>query len=279
MTERLTGKDLLAKLEELGDIDQNEQIKACGYYLIRENGQERLLLSAFFEAKLEALSPSMLSEEQNSIEDEDEKGIVPETLEDKTNKSAEVNAPETSRTLYIKGNGYEWSNEYIDEELYNKLYDQYSEWGLEEEFLEEQDYDCDSLDVEDSGPSFPPDLILRNEDTGEEEWLNSDKSLEDLGVKINGDYPIKENNTNDNKEETKSKDYRIHKAEDYDGTWGKFDIEKGEIFDLSKLQIYVERKNCGDLTIDMCSITYDDKDLNEDICELGGNSIEWHLSK
>ena len=106
MTERLTGKDLLAKLEELGDIDQNEQIKACGYYLIRENGQERLLLSAFFEAKLEALSPSMLSEEQNSIEDEDEKGIVPETLEDKTNKSAEVNAPETSRTLYIKAVSY-----------------------------------------------------------------------------------------------------------------------------------------------------------------------------
>ena len=45
-------KKLLAKLEELGDVDQNEQIKACGYYLIKGNGQEKLLLSAFYASQI-----------------------------------------------------------------------------------------------------------------------------------------------------------------------------------------------------------------------------------
>ena len=190
-----------------------------------------------------------------------------------------VDDPKSKRILLIKGGGFDWSNEYIDEDLYNQLNEEYSENYLDEDFIDEAGFDCESIDCEDSGPSYPPELILRNEDTLEEIHLNSDKSLENLGVKFSGDYPIKEDSSDRNEENSTSQDYRIHRVENFDGVWGAFYLEKGEKLDLSKLNIAVERKNCGDLQIDMCFLSYADQDLDQDVCELGGNYIEWHLSK
>jgi len=190
-----------------------------------------------------------------------------------------VDDPKSKRILLIKGGGFDWSNEYIDEDLYNQLNVEYSENYLDEDFINEAGFDCESIDCEDSGPSYPPELVLRNEDSLEEIHLNSDKSLEELGVKISGNYPIKEDSSDRNEESSTSQDYRIHRVENFDGVWGAFYLEKGEIFDLSKLSIAVERKNCGDLQIDMCFLSYADQDLDQDVCELDGNYIEWHLSK
>ena len=192
---------------------------------------------------------------------------------------SKVDDPKSKRILYIKGGGFDWSNEYIDEDLYNQLYEEYSETYLDETFLEEAGFDCESIDCEDSGPSFPPELVLMNEDSLEEINLTFNKSLEKLGVKISGDYPIKEDSSDRNEDSSTSKDYRIHRVERFGGVWGAFYIEKGEILDLSKLSIYVERKNCGHLQIDMCFLSYADKELDQDASDLGGKYIEWHLSK
>ena len=190
-----------------------------------------------------------------------------------------VDDPKSKRILYIKGGGFDWSNEYIDEDLYNQLYEEYSETYLDEDFIEEAGFDCESIDCEDSGPSFPPELVLVNEDSLEEINLTFNKSLEELGVKISGDYPIKEDSSDRNEDSSTSKDYRIHRVERFGGVWGAFYIEKGEIFDLSKLSISVERKNCGNLQVDMCFVSYADQELDQDVCDLGGKYIEWHLSK
>ncbi len=205
-----------------------------------------------------------------------------EIIQSSANKDltiSKVDDPKSKRILYIKGGGFDWSNEYIDEDLYNQLYEEYSETYLDEDFIEEAGFDCESIDCEDSGPSFPPELVLVNEDSLEEINLTFNKSLEELGVKISGDYPIKEDSSDRNEDSSTSKDYRIHRVERFGGVWGAFYIEKGEIFDLSKLSISVERKNCGNLQIDMCFLSYADQELDQDVCDLGGKYIEWHLSK
>ena len=74
-----------------------------------------------------------------------------------------------------------------------------------------------------------------NEDSLEEINLTFNKSLEELGVKISGDYPIKEDSSDRNEENSTSQDYRIHRVENFDGVWGAFYLEKGEKLDLSKL--------------------------------------------
>ena len=205
-----------------------------------------------------------------------------EIIQSTSNKDltiSKVDDLKSKRILYIKGGGFDWSNEYIDEDLYNQLNEEYSENYLDEDFIEEAGFDCESIDCEDSGPSFPPELVLVNEDTLEEINLTFNKSIEELGVKISGDYPIKEDSSDRNEDSSTSKDYRIHRVERFGGVWGAFYIEKGEIFDLSKINISVERKNCGDLQIDMCFLSYADQELDQDVCDLRGKYIEWHLSK
>ncbi|WP_017327261.1 AbrB family transcriptional regulator [Synechococcus sp. PCC 7336] len=50
----LTGKDLLAKVQELGNADKKEKAKACGYVTQTKNGQERVNLMQFYNAILAA---------------------------------------------------------------------------------------------------------------------------------------------------------------------------------------------------------------------------------
>ena len=50
----LTGKDLLAKVKDLGDVSKSDLVKACGYVSTKKGGGERLNYTAFYEALLEA---------------------------------------------------------------------------------------------------------------------------------------------------------------------------------------------------------------------------------
>jgi hypothetical protein len=53
---RLTGKNLLAKARELGDLSKSEIVRGCGYVSIKENGEERLNFVEFHDALAQALS-------------------------------------------------------------------------------------------------------------------------------------------------------------------------------------------------------------------------------
>lgn len=50
----LTGDELLAKVQQLGDISKTELVRGCGYYSIDKNGKEKLNFTAFYEALLRA---------------------------------------------------------------------------------------------------------------------------------------------------------------------------------------------------------------------------------
>jgi hypothetical protein len=50
----LTGADLLAKVKELGDASKSDLVRGCGTISTKKAGTERLNLTAFYEALLEA---------------------------------------------------------------------------------------------------------------------------------------------------------------------------------------------------------------------------------
>jgi hypothetical protein len=50
----LTGKPLLQKVKELSHLPRRETAKLCGYYNLGKNGQERVNLTAFYDAVLAA---------------------------------------------------------------------------------------------------------------------------------------------------------------------------------------------------------------------------------
>ncbi len=51
---RLTGKELLEKVESLGDVSKSDLVRECGYVGTKKDGGERLYFTAFYEALLEA---------------------------------------------------------------------------------------------------------------------------------------------------------------------------------------------------------------------------------
>ena len=53
-TKPLTGKDLLAKVEQLSSLTRDEKAKACGYVSLEKDGSERIKAIAFLNALLEA---------------------------------------------------------------------------------------------------------------------------------------------------------------------------------------------------------------------------------
>jgi AbrB family looped-hinge helix DNA binding protein len=54
VTTPLTGKPLLQKVKELSHLSRRETAKVCGYYNLGKNGQERVNLTAFYDAVLAA---------------------------------------------------------------------------------------------------------------------------------------------------------------------------------------------------------------------------------
>ncbi len=183
-----------------------------------------------------------------------------------------------ARTLYIKGTGYDIGGDEVSEEIFDELREaDESDYGS---ILYGDDFD---VDIDDSGPEFPPILVLHNNETGEEECLNGEKTLEELGVKIEGDYPIVNNKEVDSTGSNVDSDYNqfVTKIEKLKGIWGKFDIKEGEKFDLSKIIIDVEKhtlgKNDYQKTIHTCRVFYDDMDMNEDVVETRGISIDYFL--
>ncbi|MFN3925860.1 MAG: AbrB family transcriptional regulator [Pseudanabaenaceae cyanobacterium] len=54
MTTPLTGKALLQKIKELGDIPKREQARLCGYLSQGKGNEDRVNLTAFYEALIEA---------------------------------------------------------------------------------------------------------------------------------------------------------------------------------------------------------------------------------
>ena len=63
----LTGKDLLAKVKDLGDVSKSDLVKACGYVSTKKGGGERLNFTAFYEALLEAKGINLASEGSGGI--------------------------------------------------------------------------------------------------------------------------------------------------------------------------------------------------------------------
>jgi hypothetical protein len=50
----LTGKSLLHKVKQLGNVSRRETAKACGYYRFADDGQIRINLNEFYDALLDA---------------------------------------------------------------------------------------------------------------------------------------------------------------------------------------------------------------------------------
>ena len=63
----LTGKDLLAKVKDLGDVSKSDLVKACGYVSTKKGGGERLNFTAFYEALLEAKGVNLASESSGGV--------------------------------------------------------------------------------------------------------------------------------------------------------------------------------------------------------------------
>ena len=63
----LTGKDLLAKVKDLGDVSKSDLVKACGHVSTKKGGGERLNFTAFYEALLEAKGVNLASESAGGI--------------------------------------------------------------------------------------------------------------------------------------------------------------------------------------------------------------------
>ena len=63
LTEPLRGKALLSKLKEVSHLSKSEKAKACGYVVQTKGGTEKVNLSAFVEAVLEAQGVSVDSEQ------------------------------------------------------------------------------------------------------------------------------------------------------------------------------------------------------------------------
>ncbi|MBO8223198.1 hypothetical protein CUB78_06215 [Prochlorococcus marinus str. XMU1401] len=73
----------------------------------------------------------------------------------------------------------------------------------------------------------------------------------------------------------------VTKVEKLKGIWGKFEFNKGEDFDISKLLISVEKFTLGKKEakseINICRVYYDDIDMDEDAVETRGISIDYFL--
>lgn len=52
--DKLSGKQLLAKLKEMEDASKDDIVRACGYVSLDKKGKEKLDYSSFFEALMEA---------------------------------------------------------------------------------------------------------------------------------------------------------------------------------------------------------------------------------
>lgn len=184
----------------------------------------------------------------------------------------EINDPNSSRTLFIKGTGYDIGCDEIEDDKFDELL------SSDESDFGSLLYDFD-VDIDDSGPEFPPILILKNNATGKELCINDLNSLENLGVSIEGDYPVSANSSEDENES--SYDQMVTKVEKLKGIWGKFEFNKGEEFDIAKLLISVEKFTLGKKEakseINICRVYYDDIDMDEDAVETRGISIDYFL--
>lgn len=68
--ERLTGKALLSKLEQLKNLSREEQAKACGYTISLDSGGERAAVKAFLDQVVIALgygSSKAISESSSGL--------------------------------------------------------------------------------------------------------------------------------------------------------------------------------------------------------------------
>ena len=70
----LTGEDLLAKLQELGELSKSELCRKCGYVYTtpREDGTERLAFTDFFTAIIDAKGETLDVKEVETFKAEDE---------------------------------------------------------------------------------------------------------------------------------------------------------------------------------------------------------------
>ena len=55
----LTGSELLSKVKELGDVSKSDLVRSTGYVSTKKDGSERLNVTAFYEALLEAKGVSL----------------------------------------------------------------------------------------------------------------------------------------------------------------------------------------------------------------------------
>lgn len=177
-----------------------------------------------------------------------------------------------TQTLYVKGTGYDIGGFKASDKLFNSL--QVADPATYGALLSGID-----IEIDDSVPEFPPILVLRNNGTGEEKCLNDDVPLEELGVQIEGDYPL------DSKIDEEYGDTEftscVTKVEKLKGIWGKFDMSDGESFDASKLLLVVSKHVLGKgenvQIVHTCRVFYNDMDLNEDVVETRGVSIDYFL--
>ena len=80
----LTGPELLAKIQELGDVGKSDLVRACGYFSSNDEGGERLNFTGFYEALLTAKGVAMSSNNADSDESSEQENAEQAEDEEKS---------------------------------------------------------------------------------------------------------------------------------------------------------------------------------------------------
>ena len=232
--DKLTGKSLLEKLEEVSEESRRDQVIACGYFEIKSDGNYKVDFMGFTEAKMEAesLCDSSFDEEQDM-----NNPIA-------TNKDS---------NLSILGTGVMICKYEISGEEFKKIKSNLNAGELDYDQLE---IGWDEGDL--VAPCFEPSIII-NEDN-----INHSKSLESLGCKLN---------TSEENVTQKGSFFTIC-IENYKGKWGEIKLPTEHEFDISKLEVNRNFINIGSgkkmEKFEVAHISY----MNDEYGELSNHSLE-----
>lgn len=232
--DKLTGKSLLEKLEEVSEDSRRDQVIACGYFDIKSDGNYKVDFMGFTEAKMEAesLCDSSFDEEQDM-----NNPIA-------TNKLS---------NLSIYGTGIMICKYEISEENFKKIKFNLNAGELDYEQLE---IGWDEGDL--VAPYFEPSIIINGEN------INHSKSLESLGCKLN---------TSADNITQKGSFFTIC-IENYKGKWGEIELPTEHEFDFSKLEVNKNLIIIGNgekiEKLEVANISY----MNDQYGELSNHSLE-----
>jgi hypothetical protein len=254
----LEGKELLAKLDELGDsATKEEQMLASGYFTLRKDGTKRLAQSQFYIALMDARSAKTRLERASTANQEENN--IQQTHPPESSEEAKASTDEVKVSVY--GLGVMICLYEISEDDFDRF----------KQLSEDGELDHDDLEI---GPDhgdqvaayFEPSLMV----SGEE--VNEEISLERLGATVHScDESIAPPGS-----------FWSLSIESYKGVWGSINAPLEKAKDLSNYVVHKTRVVIGDGAsfdpLEIATVSFMDDEygeLNEH--ELEGKSVDWYL--